>query len=122
MSTETTEGSDDMRARITKAAAGIAAIAALAFGGATLASAAGSKAPPAKAPVTAVDGDNVQQGDQTAPDKGASAEQSSESASSETAGEQPGESGSEVLGNDGPGGHADEPGNPNSDHQFEGQE
>jgi hypothetical protein len=29
---------------------------------------------------------------------------------------------SEVTGNDGPGGHADEPGNPNADHQFQGQE
>jgi hypothetical protein len=34
-------------------------------------------------------------------------------------GEQPG---SEVAGNDGPGGHADEPGNPNADHQFQGHE
>ena len=32
------------------------------------------------------------------------------------------ESGSEVPGDDGPGGHADEPSNPNADHQFEGQE
>ena len=30
--------------------------------------------------------------------------------------------GSEVPNNDGPGGHADEPGNPSADHQFEGQE
>jgi hypothetical protein len=31
------------------------------------------------------------------------------------------ESGSETPGNDGPGGHADEPGNPNADTQQEGQ-
>jgi hypothetical protein len=31
------------------------------------------------------------------------------------------ESGSEIPGNDGPGGHADEPGNPNADTQQEGQ-
>jgi hypothetical protein len=46
---------------------------------------------------SALDADNVQAGD----------------------GEQ---SGSEVPGNDGPGGHADEPGNPNADHQEAGQE
>jgi hypothetical protein len=33
--------------------------------------------------------------------------------------EQPG---SEVPGDDGPGGHADEPGNPNADHQFQGKQ
>ena len=48
---------------------------------------------------SAGDRDNVQSGDQ----------------SSE-------ESGSEVPGTDGPGGHADEPGNPNADHQATGQE
>jgi hypothetical protein len=32
------------------------------------------------------------------------------------------ESGSEVANNDGPGGHADEPGNPNADHQAQGPE
>ncbi|MGH2937016.1 MAG: hypothetical protein ACRDPE_02725 [Solirubrobacterales bacterium] len=31
------------------------------------------------------------------------------------------ESGSEVSGNDGPGGHADEPGNPNAQHEAGGQ-
>jgi hypothetical protein len=65
-----------------------------------------------------VDGDNVQQGDQTAPDKGAAGEQSSDAASSQTAGE----SSSEAVANDGPGGHADEPANPNADHQFQGEE
>jgi hypothetical protein len=40
------------------------------------------------------------------------------------ASEQPGseQPGSETSNNDGPGGHADEPGNPNADHQFQGQE
>jgi len=32
------------------------------------------------------------------------------------------ESGSETPGNDGPGGHADEPGNPNANHEAQGQE
>ena len=110
-----------MRGRIIKLMAGLAAVAALAFGGATFASA-GGNSQPAKAPVTAVDPDNVQQGDQASPDKGAAAEKSSEPASSETAGEQAGESGSEVVGNDGPGGHADEPANPNADYQFQGEQ
>jgi hypothetical protein len=45
--------------------------------------------------------------------------------SGETTGEAPetsGEAGNETAGNDGPGGHADEPGNANADHQFDGQE
>jgi hypothetical protein len=40
----------------------------------------------------------------------------------ETSNESSGESGSEAPGNDGPGGHADEPGNANADHQFQGEE
>ena len=138
-----------MRARLTKILAGVAALAALAFGGATLASA-GSKASPPAAPAQAQentpgDADNVQQGDQTAPDNTA-AEQPENAAGEESgsdadnvqegvqttpdnaAGEQPdstSESTAETEsapGSDGPGGHADEPGNPNADHQAEGQE
>ena len=109
-----------MRARIMKLAAGTVAVGALATGGATLASAS-SKAPPVTPPVATaapVDGDTLQQGDQTAPDSGTAAEQSSESSSSEQAGE----SSSEAAANDGPGGHADEPGNPNADNQFQGEQ
>jgi hypothetical protein len=68
----------------------------------------------------ATDRDNVQSGDQSGPEapdaaeKGESAQEKPESAS-ET-------SGSEVAGDDGPGGHADEPANPNADHQNEGTE
>jgi cytoskeletal protein RodZ len=40
-------------------------------------------------------------------------------ASEQSGAEQPG---SETSKDDGPGGHADEPGNPNADHQFQGQE
>lgn len=54
------------------------------------------------------DTDNVQEGDQTTPDS-----------ADEAVGEQ---AGSETPGKDGPGGHADEPGNANADHQFEGVE
>jgi hypothetical protein len=41
----------------------------------------------------------------------------------ETSAEPKGEAaGSEKRGGDGPGGHADEPGNPNANHQFNGEE
>lgn len=48
---------------------------------------------------------------------GAPGENESATEPNETAGE-----GSETPGGDGPGGHADEPGNPNADHQNEGVE
>ena len=119
-----------MRSRLTKAIAVLTLVAALAVGGATFASAsskARTKAPivsskaPAEAPAKGADNDTLQQGDQTSTDVPGAAENSSEP-SSETSSEPAGESGSEVPGNDGPGGHADEPGNPNADHQFEGAE
>jgi hypothetical protein len=122
---------EDMRSRLTKAAAALTLVAALAVGGATFASAS-SKAPAApvkakapaaaaKAPAGVVDNDTLQEGDQTTPDTPGAGEQESPS-SSESSSESAGESGSEVPGNDGPGGHADEPGNPSADHQFEGAE
>ena len=89
-----------MRARLTKLLAGLTAVAALAFGGAALAGAASNPSTPALPPASAP-ADTTEQGDQTAPDTG---------------------SASEVPGNDGPGGHADEPGNANADHQFQGEE
>ncbi|MDX6376683.1 MAG: hypothetical protein QOE98_986 [Gaiellaceae bacterium] len=56
----------------------------------------------------------------TASQSGTEAPGTEQPAASEQAGsEQPG---SEVSNNDGPGGHADEPGNPNADHQFQGKE
>jgi hypothetical protein len=64
------------------------------------------------------DGDNIQQGDQTTLDATATSQSSPES--TEAAGEA---TSSETLTNsDGPGGHADEPGNANADHQFQGVE
>ena len=130
-----------MRSRLTKVGAFLTLAAALAVGGATLASAS-SKAPQEKAPAAgAVDTDTIQQGDQGAPDGPAApaaerslssskaapsksaAKSPSSGPSSSQPSEQPGEvPGSEVPGNDGPGGHADEPGNPNADHQFQGAE
>ena len=119
-----------MRARITKMVAALTALAALAFGGAALASA-GSKASP---PQSAQPAAQVQQGDQTTPDTsvgeqlGSAQESAAEQAdpAHESAAEQADsgatESASELAGNDGPGGHADEPGNANADNQYEGQQ
>jgi hypothetical protein len=95
-------------------------LAALAFGGASLAGAAG-KSTPSK-PAVVQDQDSIQQGDQAAPDNTA-AEKAGDSA--EPAGEAGPESSSEsssesAVADDGPGGHADEPGNPNADNQFQG--
>lgn len=116
-----------MRARISKLMAGLMALAALAFGGAALASA-GSKQSPAAPPTTAVqtsgvDGDQLQEGDQSAPDA-AAGEQSdpAQESATEQADSASAESSSEQVASDGPGGHADEPGNANADHQFQGQE
>jgi hypothetical protein len=118
-----------------KIALSLAAVLALAFGGTAIASSHSSHAGTVSGNVTATenpsgpDTDNIQSGDQSAPDTAASTTSSSTS-SGEAPGteqpassEQPGtESGSEVPGNDGPGGHADEPGNANADHQVQGQE
>ena len=105
-----------MRARLTKVTMVVMGLAAFAFGGASLAGAAG-KTTPSK-PAVVQDRDSIQQGDQTAPDNTA-AEKAGESADpAEAAGS---ESSSEsAAADDGPGGHADEPGNPNADNQFQG--
>jgi hypothetical protein len=107
-----------MRRRLTKVAVALAAVAAFAVGGSTLASA-GSKAnPPAasqgqqeRAP--SVDGDSVQQGDQSAPDGAQASESAGEQAGSES--EQAAESGP----GDGSGGYADT--NANADTAQEGE-
>lgn len=108
-----------MRNRLTRIGAGLAAVAALAFGGSALASAAQKvhqTTPPAPAaqPVelqSAVDGDNVQQGDQTSPDAASGTEQSSEQAGEGAA--------AESGPSDGPGGYADT--SPNADTQQQGE-
>jgi ABC-type phosphate transport system substrate-binding protein len=89
-----------------------ALVAALGVGGVAVAQSSGSgtQAPAAShqsaAPEnSATDTDNIQSGDQTSPDPAGAAEK-------ESATEQ--EPGSEVPGDDGPGGHADEPANPNA--------
>jgi hypothetical protein len=138
-----------MRKRITKIAAGIAALAALALGGAAI-SQAGSSTPTqptanpgqqtqqqsrtdTKSQSTPADrggsNDTADRGNDPADQGGANdkadgndpAGGANEPKGKETnhGTEQPG---SEVPGNDGPGGHADEPGNPGADHQAQGQE
>ncbi len=124
--------------RLKQGALAVGALAALAAGGSALAQAGTTTVKPAVEPASAPDRDHVQSGDQTTPDKpaagaakatkaqstgtdtgsgseapGAETNPANEAAGSET-------SGSEAPSNDGPGGHADEPGNPNADNQFEG--
>ena len=106
--------------RLTKLGAVLAALTAFAFGGAALAGAAGKANPPSPpAAAQSQDGDTLQQGDQTSPDTGSATEKSGEAPA---AAEASSESGSEVANNDGPGGHADEPGNPSADYQFQGEQ
>jgi hypothetical protein len=110
-----------MRTRLTKLAVALAAVAALAVGGSTLASA-GSKpnvpAPPAATQSqqdagSSVDADNIQQGDQSAPD---TTDQASETASEQAGSES--EQAAESGPSDGPGGYADT--NANADTQQQG--
>ncbi|HKB50423.1 MAG TPA: hypothetical protein VKC63_03230 [Solirubrobacterales bacterium] len=121
---------------------GAGVLAALSFGGSALAAAGAAPVAPIVQQSSGADHDEVQSGDQTTPDTGAAGAEATNSAQgtqdAETAdGSQDAEtqdgnqgsndsgtqesSGSEVPGNDGPGGHADEPGNPNADHQASGQ-
>jgi hypothetical protein len=143
---------------VKKTVLALAALVALALGGATFAQAGGTTAKPTPAPAamstareapgvetapgsdgakghadelkatiatvaqksSATDTDTVQSGDQSAPeipDTAGPSESAQENPDS--ARETPG---SETVGNDGPGGHADEPGNANADHQFQGNE
>lgn len=103
-----------MRARLTKVAAALAALTALAFGGSAIASAAQKGAPtPTPAAQQQADqlgnsGPNVQQGDQSAPDTGSVSESASESAATGSASE------SQSAESDGPGGYADSNANANT--------
>jgi hypothetical protein len=118
-----------MTKRIQKGAAALLALGALGFGGSAVAGAASTAEP-----VGGPDHDTIQSGDQTTPDVGTKAATASKSSTKTAApSEQPGvessteapgtESSSETApGNDGPGGHADEPGNPQEDNQFQGQQ
>ena len=121
-----------MRRRLTKLGAALAALAALAIGGSALASATGGSSQQTKVPAVVQkdsakadavpnepaekgDSDSIQ--DESGKDDASEPAEGAENETAETA-----ETGNEVPGDDGPGGHADEPGNPNADHQSEGQE
>jgi hypothetical protein len=104
-----------MASRIKKVVFALAALAALAFGGAQIAQGAGSTATPPKAESTATDTDNVQSGDQSTPDAADKPDANEKAEAPETPG-------SEQPGDDGPGGHADEPSNPNANHGASGAE
>jgi hypothetical protein len=113
-----------MRSRLTKLGAGIAALAALAVGGSAIASAAGSQ--PAKTP--AVVQQDSAQADANEPAETADTDSIQDENGKDDASEpaegtenEAAESGSEVPGDDGPGGWADEPGNPNADTQQQGE-
>jgi hypothetical protein len=116
----------------------VAAVAAVVVGGGAIASAQQpaqtpapiTKAAPSSEPVGGPDTDTIQSGDQTTPDTvaGKTIAATAEAPGTEqpAASEQPGapeQPGSETVANDdGPGGHADEPGNASADHQFQGVE
>jgi hypothetical protein len=96
-----------------------AAVVVLAVGGAGIGTAVASSHSPARAHAASVeptgpDTDNLQVGDQTSPDSSA-AKAGASHAKGEAGNSENGEHGS-----DGPGGHADPPGN--VDHQFNGVE
>lgn len=65
---------------------------------------------------SATSGDSVQSGDQTTPDQPGSG------APEQSGVDSPEQSGESAANSDGPGGHADEPGSPTADHQFQGNE
>jgi hypothetical protein len=116
---------------------GAGVLAALSFGGSALAAAGAAPVAPVVQHSSSADTDQIQSGDQSTADTGNEAAEAAGSAQlkgdtetmdgsqgSQDTESQDGSqesSGSEVAGNDGPGGHADEPGNPNANHQATGQ-
>jgi hypothetical protein len=141
-----------MTKRIQKLFLTVAALGALAVGASTIASAqqqpAKPQAPatqsaPSTEPTGGPDTDTIQSGDQTTPDTAGASAAATKSPTAGTKQEAPGTEqpdasepaganetpdaneapGSESAANsDGPGGHADEPGNASADNQFEGQQ
>jgi hypothetical protein len=110
-----------MTRRIQKLVMTVAALAALALGGAVFAQAQTSPTPVPER-TSATDTDNVQSGDQTTPDKPGSTADKADSAAGATGAESPESSSESAAPNDGPGGHADPAGSANADHQFQGNE
>lgn len=119
-----------MAKRMQRLMVAVAAMASLALGGAVFAQAQSTHAKALHGATTAhhaivgrsagaVDGDNVQSGDQSTPDQPGAAG-GHESSGVENP-EQPGNAAESATNSDGPGGHADAPG-ANVDHQFQGNE
>ncbi len=94
----------------------VAGLAALSLGGAATGTAHPAVKHATREATQTRDTDQVQSGDQATPDIGGarSAEVPISETTSETSGETP-------AANDGPGGYADQPGNPNADTQQQGQ-
>ena len=108
-----------MRNRLARILAGLVAVGALAFGASAIASAR-QNAPSPKAPATVVQ--PVQdRADTDAVEQENGADDAAEAADDEKSEAAEG-SDSEQAGDDGPGGHADEPGNPNAEHEAQGDE
>lgn len=104
-------------------ATGAALLAALGVGGAALAQSGSPTAPPQKGDTPAGEVRETPGQESGAPESSAAdPDNVQDSTSKDSPAEQAQESSSEVPGDDGPGGHADEPGNPNADHQFQGVE
>ena len=104
------------RKKLTAALAAVLVVTAM--GSVAVAKTAGSR--PSKATpleTTAVDTDQLQQGDQTTPD---TASTTTSASTGESTGEATGETGGETGESDGPGGHEDPAGS--VDHRFDGNE
>jgi hypothetical protein len=115
-----------MTKRIKKTIAAVAALGALALGGAVFAQAQsgqGAVAPSvqsASESATVPDTDNIQSGDQTTLDQAGAASSSTASEQASAESEQP--DAESAPNSDGPGGHADEPGNAGANYEFQGQQ
>ena len=102
-------------------------LAAVSFGGSALAAAGAAPVQPTHVTVTTQKAADAETADgaqgsadaETADGPGFGHEEADEETSD--GGSAASESGSETPGNDGPGGHADEPGNPNAQHEAGGQ-
>lgn len=102
------------------AAAGAAAIAATSVGGVAVAQSGDTAKPNPAAREAAPEPVGEQGGPENSPTDRDNIQD--ESGKDDPAERSKAAEGKEVPGDDGPGGHADEPGNPNADHQFEGKE
>jgi hypothetical protein len=100
-----------------------ALLAAAGVGGVAIAQSGSPSAPPQKADTPAAEVRETPGQESKAPENSATDPDNVQDTTSKDSPAEAGqESSAEVPGDDGPGGHADEPGNPNADHQFQGVE